>query len=313
MAPRKFVWPPKAVEATPWHSDTGAGAPVTDVVLGAGTQPVGVPRRGSIDLRPEPVPRSVVSEIERVWLGRTRAPLAERMAEAGWSTDARTAYCPRCASSAGPFAADDTGCGWCRGLTGVPWEHAVRLGDYSGLLREMVLEVKFTRWRRLGDQLGRMLGESVAAELSLAGVDRAVLVPVPMSLRRWLLTGIDHSLVICRGVAAATGLPIVRALSRRHRPSQRAVAPSKRAANVARAFRPRQGMARPPEGEGWLAVVVDDVRTTGATMAAACRVLGKAWPGVRLWSAVLGVTPGGGERDDRARGRQDSSRIGAGS
>jgi predicted amidophosphoribosyltransferase len=306
----KFVWPPRAVGVAP--DAPAAGGPSNGAVGVVGGEP---PADGSVsvDLRPPPRPRSVVSEIERVWLGRTRAPLAERMAEAGWSADSRTAYCPRCASSAGPYAADDTGCAWCRGPAGVPWERAVRLGDYAGVLREMVLEVKFTRWRRLGDQLGRLLGEAVAAELSLVGVnrDRAVLVPVPMSLRRWLFTGIDHSLVICRGVAAATELPIVRALSRKHRPSQRAVAPSKRVANVARAFGVRRSMARPEEG--WTAVVVDDVRTTGATMAAACRVLGKAWPGVRLWSAVLGVTPGGDGPNERAKGDRDSSRIGAGS
>ncbi len=231
--------------------------------------------------------------------------MAERMADAGWSPDARTAYCPRCASSAGPYAADDTGCGWCREKN-LSWERAVRLGDYAGLLREMVLEVKFTRWRRLGAQLGRMLGERLAEELDRAGADRGrtALVPVPMSFRRWLLTGIDHSLAICRGVARETGLPIVRALSRRHRASQLEVSPSKRLTNVAGAFRARRGMPPPWDAGGCLVIVVDDVRTTGATMTAACRALRKAAgpageeegrdPGsVRLWSAVLGVTPEG--------------------
>lgn len=234
-------------------------------------------------------PSSFVSEIERVWLGRTRGPLAERLAEAGWSADEATAYCPRCASSAGPYDADDTGCGWCRG-NGLAWERAVRLGDYAGVLRDVVLEVKFTRWRRLGDRLGRMLGRALGEALDDAGVERerAVLVPVPMSLRRWLVAGIDHAMVIARGVAAEAGVPVARALRRRHGPSQVQVSRRQRFRNVQGAFAARE---RAVEGlRDRVFVVVDDVRTTGATMTGACLALRKAGAS-RVWSAVLGVTP----------------------
>jgi len=43
-------------------------------------------------------------------------------------------------------------CPACRGKR-LPWARAVRLGEYDGLLRDAIHEVKFTRWRTLGSDL----------------------------------------------------------------------------------------------------------------------------------------------------------------
>lgn len=245
-------------------------------------------------------------EIERTWLGLVAPPLDARMAASGWTPDPPSAYCPRCAASVGPYEATgvDTrsptgqpGCGACRGVK-LHWERAVRLGEYDGLLRDLIHEVKFTRWRRLGDDLGRLLGERLVIELIAAGVDqgRVVLVPVPMTVRRRMARGIDHTLTLARGMARASGFPILEALSRSHRPSQLSVPASGRWRNVAGSIRLRHGV----DLEGWTAVVIDDVKTTGATMAVACRavagvgdsgVRSKARNGsqVRVWSAVVSV------------------------
>lgn len=285
----RFAWPPRPAGTTPHglSGHEGSDSPAVD----------------STTTREEPRStirgwRGALAAVETTWLGRTCPPLAERLAGAGWSPDERTAFCPRCASSAGPYAADDTGCAWCRGRD-LPWERAVRLGGYRGLLRDLILDVKFTRWRRLGDQLGRMLGESLLREFAAAGVDpsRTMLVPVPSSWRRRLLIGIDHTLVICRGMSRVTGVPIVRAMSRRHGPSQVSVSGSERETNVASVFRFRAAPGVAILREGCVTVVVDDVRTTGATLRSACRTVvrasrrieGAATP--RLWTAVLGVTP----------------------
>jgi predicted amidophosphoribosyltransferase len=185
----------------------------------------------------------------------------------------------------------------------------VRLGEHSGLLRDLVHEVKFSAWRGLGTQLGRMLGRSLEGAMAAARLDpaRTVLVAMPTTYARRMGRGIDHARVIARGVRDVTGLPIIRALDRSHRRSQLTVPVSARAANVAGSMRPVPGVHL----GGWTVIVVDDVKTTGATMGAACRALAACTsdlgprsnrsgpdrgPSVRVWGAVAAVAGQPGRR-----------------
>ena len=138
-------------------------------------------------------------------------------------------------------------------------------------MRELVLDVKFRRDRRAGGVLGGLLGEAVQsamADAALAGAE-PMIVPVPTTHRRRLGRGIDHTLVLSRAVAGVVGGRVVRALDRAHRPPQHELPTSSRRSNVAGTFHRRPGF----DLAGRLVVVVDDVRTTGATMTAACRAL----------------------------------------
>lgn len=284
-------------------------------------------------LRPS---RSWWRDVERTWLGPTHEPFAQRAAETGWRPDEPDAYCPHCGATVGPYeiatpedldALDDeltddeadatdldaesqgpARCLRCRNRR-LPWDRAFRLGSYDGLLRDALHELKFTRFRAVGSTLGRLLGARLAAALDDAGVDRSrlALVPVPMSRRRRLARGIDHTLVLARAVRAVTGGSIINALARRHRPSQLDVPPSDRRANVSGSFRLRGRAVRPDQLAGWTVIVIDDVRTTGATLREACRTLRRgisradpsgrrAGSPARLWIAVAGVTPLASER-----------------
>lgn len=280
---RRFVWPPKA-----------ATRPV--IAPAAEVPALAQPRAP----HPDTSLRGVMRELERTWLGLTSAPFEERIAVAEWGPDPIASYCRRCGSTVGPHEADDIGCPACRARK-LPWERMVRLGEFTGLLRDMVHEVKFTRWRRLGDSLGRLLGAAIneAMEVGEVDPDRAVLVPVPMSLRRRLWRGIDHATVITRGAAAVTGFPIVMALTRRHTPSQARLPATERRTNVAGSFEPRRGTSL----AGFTAILIDDVTTTRATLIAASRAAARCRKSLddksegsrlRLWTAVLGVTPARG-------------------
>lgn len=238
-------------------------------------------------------------EIEHVWLGLQTPPLVERLAEAGWSMEAVSAACWRCGASVGVHDADDTGCSACR-RTQVPWNRLVRVGTFEGVLRECVHDVKFTRWRRLGDDLGRLLARRVAAELDRVGVDRSTVgvVPVPMSFWRRLGRGIDHTRVIARGVAAGLSgagyrVPVLAVMSKRYRPPQWAVPVGERGRNVARSMWLKRQL---PERVRTL-IVVDDVTTTRSTFRTACSVLreldGDPKSGGRrmIWCAAVAVAP----------------------
>lgn len=248
---------------------------------------------------------------ERTWIGVEADPLPRRLAAAGWRPDEPDEYCPRCGGDAGPFEAGAAGCPRCRAAR-LPWTRCVRLGRYEGVLRDVVHEVKFTAWRSLGTAIGRELGRSIAraadADGSLRGVPVRI-VPVPTSLRRRMARGIDHSLVLARG--AARELPGARVwplLARAHRPSQVSVPASQRRKNVAGTIRVTGGarmahnlgriarIGAAATGGRVLVVVLDDVRTTGATLRAAAGPVrmfleaeGRAEAVV--WTAVVAVTP----------------------
>lgn len=295
-AERKFVWPPRRIEGIGAASDGPAAASRKAEGPGAPTPPPAQVQSPSSW-------GALVRSVERTWLGLDVAPLYERTQDAGWTPDDLSAYCPRCGTTVGSYEASETGCAACRARR-LPWERLVRLGPYTGLLREMVHEVKFTRWRRLGDELGQLLGESLREAIVAAGAreERVVLVPVPSSVWRRLGRGIDHATVIARGISRKTGYPMAAALRRKHRPSQLSVPAGRRTANVAGSFMARRGW----DLAGRHVVVVDDVTTTRATLAAACRALSPICKSLsdndlgrsitRMWCCVIGVTPHVGER-----------------
>lgn len=305
----KFTWPPRPLHAPPQT-----------------TQPPAPPSHSTL-LSPF---SAALTHIERTWLGLISPPWHVRAAEAGWRPSAPDDYCWRCGRTTGPFEVTPPdsaapGCTLCRSHK-QHWERFVRIGNYEGELKRAIQEVKFRRWRTLGRALGRELGKALAVQLAWERIDpdQILLVPVPSSWWRRMRSGIDHAEVIARGVQEIAGGKLLRPIRRRHGPSQLEVAPSERPRNAARSFVARSSrMSRVPASpfpaqsdrpgdsgsnqsvrqagqRPCLAVVIDDVRTTGATMSAACRCVRasleastsrSAAAPIRLWAAVLGVTP----------------------
>lgn len=226
---------------------------------------------------------------EETWLGRVAAPFAVRARRSGWRAEEAGAYCPTCGTTTGPGVIDHAGrCPECRSRR-MAWSRAVRLGSYRGELAHAIRQVKFTRFRALGVELGRMLGAAVGEALDAAGVPRqeAVLVPVPMHWSRRWTRGVDHTLTIARGMRRATGLRVWRPLRRCAGPVLLGLGPAARSRAVAQAFTSRGTW---PDGVR-VAIVVDDVRTTGATLRAAVRAMPPMPAGGAIWVATVAVTP----------------------
>lgn len=228
-----------------------------------------------------------IGEVERVLLGGGSDTLERRADQTGWRPEHIARACWRCAGSVGEHEVGDDGCAACR-ASRPPWNRFVRLGVHEFPIREAIHDLKFHARRGVGRELGRLLGLRIRYEMQRTGQPtHGVIVPMPISARRRLRRGVDHTLVLARAASAECGLPVRRLLRRSHRPSQLSVPPSEREANVRGSIRARKGAQAPGEG---VVIVLDDVRTTGATMRAACRAVEAL--GVergRLWACVAGV------------------------
>lgn len=277
-----FTWPPRAAVSEPAR-DPADGARASVVLSGAALREAVGGEGGPL--------RQVWRAIETDWLDLVAPPLGSRLAAAGWAADGHDSYCPRCGLGLFDGRRIGEGCDRCEGRRPA-WERVVRLGEYRGELACIVREIKFSRWRALGFELGRLMGAHAAPVVAAhAPGASVVLAPVPMSRWRLIARGMDHAMAICRGVRAGmrgAGLEarIARLLGRRHGPSQLAVLPSERAGNVGRRIYPRRAGAFRAVFDRELVVVVDDVMTTGATMQAGCRA-------VREGLKVAGRNPAG--------------------
>ncbi len=154
-----------------------------------------------------------------------------------------------------------------------PFSRTVVLGAYAPPLDRIIRALKFNRQPALGAALAAALAPLVQRELArlAPGHPRHRVVAVPLSEERLAERGYNQSLLIGRPLAQALGLPIDPVALHRQRagPPQSRLSPVARASNVDRAF-----IATRPHHEPVL--LVDDVMTTGATLAAATHALIRA-------------------------------------
>jgi ComF family protein len=136
-------------------------------------------------------------------------------------------------------------------------------GAYRGALKSIIHALKYDGRRSLARPLAALMRERGAAVL--CGADAVVPVPLHPSRRRQ--RGFNQADDLARHL----GVPLVRALKRVRRTSaQASLAADERAANVRAAFAATRH-ARALRGQ--VAVLIDDVSTTGATLDACASVL----------------------------------------
>jgi ComF family protein len=151
---------------------------------------------------------------------------------------------------------------FCHRCGAQPFAMARAIGLYSGALRETVLNLK--RQPHIPAIVLEHLASAVA-RLSLAA--NTLIVPVPLHVSRERERGFNQSIVIARAVSEQTGLPIAEGVLARsvHSEKYRAGLDVKgRHDTVARSF----SVVHPRVILGEYVLLVDDVFTTGATVAA---------------------------------------------
>jgi len=197
------------------------------------------------------------------------------------------AACKRCAAPLAATSADV--CGRCLRRP-PPYDAALAAFAYQAPLSRLITDLKFHR----DLHLARLLGEELAGAVSAARArfDAApprVIIPVPLHPARLRQRGYNQALELARPVARRLGIPLAPGLCERVRatPAQSDLPAAHRRANVRGAFRAGDctGLQR--------VALVDDVLTTGHTVAELTRVLKRA--GVRhveVWSCARAAAAG---------------------
>ena len=205
-------------------------------------------------------------------------------------------YPPRCAvcGEAGPAfcpACRDTIVAAERAGVPPPLAEASQVGEHSGALREAILRLKYERDLSLLAPLAELLVDEIAAQPDWR-LD--ALVPVPLHWRRRWRRSFDQAELLARDVSRRTGLPVVRALRRaRYTRAQVGLDRRERAENLRAAFALEAGAFV----GGMRVALIDDVRTTGATLVAAAGPLHQA--GAAAIYALTLTTEGGDARSPR--------------
>jgi predicted amidophosphoribosyltransferase len=164
---------------------------------------------------------------------------------------------------------------------------------YDGEVRAIVIAYKERGRYQLATVLGEALAGAVAGRLAAAGLRAAWLCPVPTTPARVRARGHDplgRLTAVCARRLRASGydVRVTAALTvRRRLADQSGLDAEQRAANLAGAFGVRRNRAARLAGQP--VVAVDDVLTTGATLAEACRALRAAGAPV-VGCAVVAAT-----------------------
>ena len=198
-------------------------------------------------------------------------PLASSAQPAICSTCQRTlaenrpASCPRCALPYLDYGGSDHLCGDCQRQP-PHYRTVCALGVYEGPLRQAIHRFKYQKDFTLATPLGHLLAAAVR-QRGLLHAD--LILPVPLHPSRLRQRTFNQSLLLARILGKRSSTPVAGNLLRRLRPtpSQQGLSLEDRRHNLHQAF----ALHAPLNGESVL--LVDDVMTSGATIAACTKAL----------------------------------------
>jgi len=153
-----------------------------------------------------------------------------------------------------------------------PQAHTESLYTYAGPVRVSILA-----WKLQGDDAGlQWLADAAEARLVTMFLPEDILLPVPMPVSRMRTAGRHHAADLCKAICKITGSQMDINILQRSGTQQRqsSLSRTQRWNNLRKAFRMNSdhldALHLDKEKRLW---VVDDIRTTGATLHYACRVL----------------------------------------
>jgi ComF family protein len=154
--------------------------------------------------------------------------------------------------------------------------------------RALVLALKFHNARPAGRELGKLVYEYLSSLDFCFEKEQAAIVPIPLGFWRQRQRGFNQAEIIAAEIAARSGVPLrtdMLCRARETTPQSQARGLAARSVNLRGAFG-----ADPAKLVGLRTIyLVDDVRTSGATLAAAVEAL-RAAGHARVWALVAAHT-----------------------
>ena len=190
-------------------------------------------------------------------------------------------YCRRCGREAGRFAIIEGTCPDCQGRE-IHFDRIARAGMYSRSLQQLILSFKNGQTEQ-AHVLAFLANSALLASDYFRDIE--LFVPVPLHWSRRLIRGYNQSHILARKLnhpTAKINTDLVRIRRTRSQPSM--TSPAARARNVAGAFAVRNGHPF----SGLRICLVDDIKTSGATLNECASVLNRAGA-TKVFALVLAV------------------------
>ena len=178
-------------------------------------------------------------------------------------------YCRRCGRDVSVYGIVQGKCGHCQDLQ-FEYDGVIRVGSYESTLRSMILSLKFSEKTEWVAPLATMLRQAMTTARLPEQID--MLVPVPLHWRRRIKRGFNQSHLLAKKLKLPQ-IPVSTDLVRvRHTKQQWDLNSAQRRRNVKGAFAARKG--HPFTGK--TVALIDDITTSGATLAECAKTLKQA-------------------------------------
>lgn len=251
-------------------------------------------------------PLALAKSVAHAGLGLTRRWPAPCLVCHAWCAGGLCSAClvrfapprQRCRRCGLALPQDDSPCGVCQRHP-LPMARTFVALDYAFPWDRLIARLKFAQAPELAGVLVRPLVTALARQEAAPDTRPDLLLPVPLSPRRLRERGYNQAWELARRLARELDLPAqADGLQRwRETPAQTTLDAAARRANLRDAFLVHPGLAGRLAGRH--VALVDDVMTTGATLATTAELLLRA--GAREVSAwVLARTPSPSPRDGPA-------------
>ncbi len=180
---------------------------------------------------------------------------------------------PRCAGCK-KLSDDFKVCSSCKSW--LPLRSIFVASNYEGVSELLVRSLKFDCQRAAAKSMSRLMAETLSESS-----DKRLLCPIPTASSRIRERGFDHALLIAKELACNTGLTMEQLLQRHTNVRQLGSTRANRIKQMESEF----SVSKKSMVEGENVLLVDDVMTSGATLAGAARTLRNA--GAKSVSAII--------------------------